>query len=89
MSSHESDAVSLPWSEKQEIAMKKTLVQLEFAPSAYKRLKEMVEQSRAASNAEAVRQALRLYQWFLEKKNAGLEVVAVDPQSGRHYKVKM
>lgn len=52
-------------------------LQLDFSPEAYERLMRIREASDAATNAEVVRNALRLYDWFLEqkRKNARVQVV--------------
>ena len=55
-------------------------LQLDFSPEAYERLLRIRELSDAATNAEVVRNALRLYDWFLEQKRdeARLQVVQGD-----------
>jgi hypothetical protein len=42
-------------------------VQLDFAPQAFERLQEIKRLAELTSNAEAVRNALRLYEWFLRQ----------------------
>lgn len=49
-------------------------VQIDFSPTAYARLETIRERSDANSNAETVRSALRLYDWFLRQKVEGYEV---------------
>jgi len=41
-------------------------VQLDFSPEAYERLTQIRSRSEARTNAEVVRNALRLYDWFLD-----------------------
>lgn len=55
-------------------------LQLDFTPEAYERLLRIRERSEATTNAEVVRNALRLYDWFLEqqRRNARLQVVDGD-----------
>ncbi len=52
-------------------------LQIDFSPEAYERLMRIRERSEAATNAEVVRNALRLYDWFLDQrtKNARLQMV--------------
>jgi hypothetical protein len=50
-------------------------IQLDFSPEAYKRLLELRTRSEARTNAEVVRNALRLYYWFLEQKENGYTFV--------------
>ena len=49
-------------------------VQIDFSPAAYARLDSIRERSEAQSNAETVRNALRLYDWFLRQRDDGFEV---------------
>lgn len=49
-------------------------VQIDFSPDAYARLESIRERGDAQSNAEAVRNALRLYDWFLRQREEGYEV---------------
>ena len=43
----------------------KQRVQFDFSPEALKRLETMQEQLEAATKAEVVRNALKLYEWFI------------------------
>jgi hypothetical protein len=43
-------------------------VQLEFTPEAFERLRQIKILASATTNAEVVRNALRLYEWFLKQK---------------------
>lgn len=45
-------------------------VQLDFSPQAYERLLQIRELAGARTNAEVVRNALRIYEWFLDQKRA-------------------
>lgn len=49
-------------------------VQIDFSRTAYARLDGIRERSEAQSNAETVRNALRLYDWFLRQRDEGYEV---------------
>lgn len=55
-------------------------VQLDFTPEALERLREIKEMAEAKTNAEVVRNALRLYEWFLRQKrdNYKLQLVKDD-----------
>jgi hypothetical protein len=60
-----------------EEGVKRHRVQLDFSPEAYERLNRIRTRSDAATNAEVVRNALRLYDWFLEQtsKDARFQIV--------------
>jgi len=45
-------------------------VQLDFTPEAFERLQEIKEIADVKTNAEVVRNAIRLYDWFLQQKRA-------------------
>ena len=47
-------------------------------PEAYERLMRIRERSEAASNAEVVRNALRLYDWFLDQRARDAKLQMVD-----------
>ncbi len=52
-------------------------IQFEFSTEAFERLGKLKEDSNASSYAEVVRDALRVYEWVLEEKNAGNEIGAI------------
>ncbi len=62
------------------VGAKRRRLQLDFSPEAFERLHRIRERSEAATNAEVVRNALRLYDWFLEQRarNTRLQVVDGD-----------
>ena len=64
-------------SSSDEEGVKRHRVQLDFSPEAYERLNRIRSRSDAATNAEVVRNALRLYDWFLEQtsKDARFQIV--------------
>jgi hypothetical protein len=43
-------------------------LQLDFSPEAFDRLQKIREMSDAKTNAEVVRNALRVYEWFLRQR---------------------
>lgn len=51
-----------------------TRVQLELPPQALERLQRLKEQSEAASYAEVIRSALRLYEMLMEEQAKGSEL---------------
>ena len=55
-------------------------IQLDFSPEAYERLIEIKEKSKVRTNAEVVRNALQLYEWFLDlkRRKAKLQIVEKD-----------
>lgn len=52
-------------------------VQLEFTQEAFVRLHEIKSRANASTNAEVVRNALRVYEWFLEQKAEGYKLQLV------------
>ena len=55
---------------------KRTRLQLEFSPEALKRLEEIREKvGGGVSNADVVRAALRMYDWFLDQQKAGVRIL--------------
>lgn len=48
-------------------ATTKTRVQFDFSPDAYERLTSLMEASGAKTKAETVRNALSLYEWFINE----------------------
>lgn len=50
-------------------------LQLEFTPQALRRLEEIRLKVDARSNAEVVRSALRLYEWFIEQTQANAKIL--------------
>jgi mRNA degradation ribonuclease J1/J2 len=61
--------------ETQEIGRQR--VQIDFTSEAVERLQQIKEMAEAKTNAEVVRNALRLYEWFLrqKKENYTLQLV--------------
>ena len=53
-------------------------VQLDFSPEAYQQMQHTRKQSGSRTNAETVRNALRIYQWFLDKKEKGSRLQLVE-----------
>lgn len=55
-------------------------VQLDFTPEAFNRLQEIKTMAEATTNAEVVRDAIRLYEWFLrqQRENYKLQLVRGD-----------
>lgn len=49
-------------------------LQLEFVGEAKDRLVALKEESNSRSFAEVIREALRFYQWFLEKRRNGYDI---------------
>jgi hypothetical protein len=49
-------------------------IQFEFSPDALERLNKMRELTEASSYAELVRNALRVYEWFVQQDRAGFDI---------------
>jgi hypothetical protein len=58
---------------------KNHIVQLDFSNEAYKSLQRIEEKIGVTSDAKAIGNAIRLYQWFLDRKEAGEEIQIVGP----------
>lgn len=52
-------------------------VQLDFTPEALERLRQIKDMAEAKTNAEVVRNALRLYEWFLRQKQENYKLQLV------------
>ena len=53
-------------------------LQLDFSAEAYERLLRIRDRSDAATNAEVVRNALRIYDWFLEQRSRDIRFQIVE-----------
>lgn len=53
-------------------------LQFDFSPEAYDRLKRLRNKAEARTFAEMVRNALRLYEWFLDQKDRDLRIALID-----------
>jgi Ribbon-helix-helix protein, copG family len=58
----------------------KERVQLDFSHEALERLDEIKEISGAATRAEVMRQALRLYEWFIKETTPNSTISIVDEE---------
>lgn len=58
-------------------------LQIEFSPDALERLNNLRREADARSNAEVVRNALRLYEWFIHQKNQGARLQVVKGETVR------
>ncbi len=70
--------MSMSSSESQAEVQTKTRLQFDFAPDALARLDEMKEMTHAATRAETVRNALRLYEWFINEAPLDSTIKVVD-----------
>lgn len=52
-------------------------LQLDFSTAAFERLKAIVLKAGESSNADVVRNALRLYEWYLDRKQEGYSLQLV------------
>jgi len=52
-------------------------VQLDFCQDAFDRLEQIKRLADAKTNAEVVRNALRVYEWFLQQKREGFKLRSV------------
>lgn len=69
--------------EKEPLEADRYRIQLDFSPKTYARLLELRNRSETRTNAELVRNALRLYEWFLDQKEHGAKVQVVDGEQVR------
>ena len=52
-------------------------IQLDFSANAYKRLEGLVKESGLLTKAETIRNAIRLYEWALLRKDEGYELGSI------------
>lgn len=64
------------------MAREKTRIALELTPEAAKQLDDLKERAGVATRAELIRNALKLYAWFVEQEKQGCEVAVRDPAHG-------
>lgn len=57
--------------QKQIKSSKRKRIQLDFSENAFEKLEELREMAACDSVAETVRNALRLYSWFLDQRAKG------------------
>ncbi len=62
-------------------------VQLDFTQEAYERLIKLRKEADLKTNAELVRNALRLYDWFLEQRNAGYKIHLVKDEKVKEVEI--
>ena len=55
--------------------MEKFRIQFDLSAEAIERLDEIKAQAKAGTRAEAVRNALRLYGWYLAKRSEGYQLL--------------
>jgi hypothetical protein len=69
----------------------KIRVQFDFTPNAYARLGEIMNKSGAASRAETVRNALSLYEWFINEVDPDdtIQVKSPDGEITSSFKAKL
>lgn len=49
-------------------------VQFEFAPDSFERLQRIKDTTGAPTYADVIRNAMRLYEWFITQQHAGYEI---------------
>ncbi len=54
---------------------KPTRLQFDVTPEALEKLEELKKKAGATTRADLVRNALRLYEWFLSQKSDGNEIL--------------
>ncbi len=57
-------------------------VQLDFSEEAFNRLEDLRKETDAASKADVIRDALRIYEWLAEQSRAG-RFIEVQDEEGR------
>lgn len=63
---------------------KKVRVQFDFSPEALQRLENLREKSGAATRAETVRDALSLYEWFINEVSPDDTIRVFDSDGNVH-----
>lgn len=70
-----------------EAAPERQRVQIEFSPEVSARLKEIKQLSDAKTNADVVRNAIRLFDWFLRQRQNGWQLQLVKGDTVREVEV--
>ncbi|MBV8694958.1 MAG: hypothetical protein JO125_16895 [Chloroflexi bacterium] len=73
----------LPAPQKQRERPVKERVQLDFSPEALERLDLIKENIGASTRAETIRQALRLFDWFVRETQDAESVIEVTNKEGK------
>lgn len=55
-------------------------IELQFEPDGVQRLEEIAKKSGDNTKAETVRNALRLYEWYLDQKSQGYKLQLARPK---------
>jgi len=56
-------------------ASERPRLQIDFTPQAYEHLTTMTERAKVKTAADVARNALRLYDWYLQKQEAGYHLL--------------
>jgi len=64
-------------------------VAFDLAPEAVRQLEEIRGMAHASTRAEVVRNALRLYRWFLEQRAEGSEVILRDEKNEKETVIRL
>jgi hypothetical protein len=64
-------------------------VQLDFTPAAYERLRRIRVAAEAQTNAEVVRDALRLYEWLIEEVKIKKVTLQITGEDGKTKEVRL
>ncbi len=59
----------------------KERVQLDFSPNSLERLELLKDRVGASTRAEVIRQALRLYEWFINETDPGSTILILDREN--------
>lgn len=62
-------------------------VQLDFSPEAMERLQEIKKLADVKTNAEVVRNAIRLYDWYLRQKKENYKLLLVKDDRAKEVEV--
>jgi hypothetical protein len=65
----------------------KQRIQFDFTPESLKRLEYLKEKTDASTKAEVVRNALRLYEWFVNQIDPNYTVEIKDKEDKTVYKI--
>jgi hypothetical protein len=57
------------------VASDRPRLQIDFTPEAFQHLSVMKDKAGVKSTAEVARNALRLYDWYLEKQQEGYQIL--------------
>ncbi|HJT59460.1 MAG TPA: hypothetical protein VJ761_23325 [Ktedonobacteraceae bacterium] len=67
--------------------LSKQRIQFDFTPEALKRLEDLKEQVEASTKAEVIRNALKLYEWFVTEVDPNYVIEVKDKEGNTIFRI--